>query len=70
MTHHMTEPVGAVQAAVNYGQFAYAGYMPNYPTSARRRLPDVGSPEYDALKQDPDRFILETLPKKSDAMQV
>ena len=59
-----------MQAAVNYGQYAYAGYMPNYPTNMRKPLPEMGSPEFDALKQDPDRFMLDSLPSKADTMQV
>ena len=58
------------QAAVNYGQFAYAGFMPNYPTNARKPLPKAGSPEHDAMVHNPDRFMLDSLASKSDAMQV
>ena len=59
-----------LQAAVNYGQYAYAGYMPNYPVSARKTLPEEGTPEYEQLRLNPDAFILEGLPTQTETIEV
>ena len=66
---HGLSAAECVQAAVNYGQFDYAGFMPNYPTNARQPLPEPGSQEETAFLQDPEAFLLDSLPNKSDAMQ-
>ncbi|KAJ0734422.1 putative linoleate 13S-lipoxygenase [Helianthus annuus] len=51
----------ALHAAVNYGQFAYAGYPPNRPTLSRRLMPEPNTPEYDELKDDPKKGFLKTV---------
>ncbi|WOH14357.1 hypothetical protein DCAR_0933876 [Daucus carota subsp. sativus] len=51
----------ALHAAVNFGQFPYAGYMPNRPTISRRLMPEPGTPEFEELKSDPDRAYLKTI---------
>ncbi|KAK7834054.1 putative linoleate 9s-lipoxygenase 5 [Quercus suber] len=47
--------------AVNFGQYPYAGYLPNRPTLSRRFMPEEGTPEYDELKSDPDNVYLKTI---------
>ncbi|KAL1543238.1 Linoleate 9S-lipoxygenase 5 [Salvia divinorum] len=42
----------ALHAAVNFGQYAYAGYLPNRPTVSRRFMPEPGSPEYAELEHE------------------
>ncbi|XP_060219159.1 probable linoleate 9S-lipoxygenase 5 [Lycium barbarum] len=51
----------ALHAAVNFGQYPYAGYLPNRPTLSRRFMPEPGTPEYDELKMNPDKAFLKTI---------
>eukprot|EP00253_Pinus_taeda_P032506 PITA_32506 len=51
----------ALHAAVNFGQYPYAGYMPNRPTISRRLIPEEGSEEFSELVQNPDLFLLRTI---------
>ncbi|KAL1561907.1 Lox4p [Salvia divinorum] len=51
----------ALHAALNFGQYAYGGYMPNRPTVSRRLMPEPGSEDYELLRTDPDRVFLKTI---------
>ena len=51
----------ALHAAVNFGQYPYAGYLPNRPTVSRRFMPEEGTPEYDELRSNPDIAFLKTI---------
>ncbi|CAH1443655.1 unnamed protein product [Lactuca virosa] len=51
----------ALHAAVNFGQYPYAGYLPNRPTISRRLMPEPDTPEYDELLEDPDNVFLKTV---------
>ncbi|KAL6324157.1 hypothetical protein AAG906_006428 [Vitis piasezkii] len=51
----------ALHAAVNFGQYPYAGYLPNRPTISRRFMPEEGTPEYEELKSNPDKAFLKTI---------
>ncbi|KAJ6890687.1 linoleate 9S-lipoxygenase 5 isoform X2 [Populus alba x Populus x berolinensis] len=51
----------ALHAAVNFGQYPYAGYLPNRPTVSRRFMPEPGTPEYDELAKNPDAAFLKTI---------
>jgi linoleate 9S-lipoxygenase len=51
----------ALHAALNFGQFPYAGYHPNRPTTSRRFMPEKDTLEYDELKSDPDKAFLKTI---------
>ena len=51
----------ALHAAVNYGQYPYAGFLPNRPTLSRRFMPEPNTPEYDELKQNPEKVFLKTI---------
>ncbi|XP_065863329.1 linoleate 9S-lipoxygenase 5-like isoform X2 [Euphorbia lathyris] len=51
----------ALHAAVNFGQYPYAGYLPNRPTISRRFMPEPGTPEYAELERDPDLAFLKTI---------
>uniref|UniRef100_A0A7N2L4T2 Lipoxygenase n=1 Tax=Quercus lobata TaxID=97700 RepID=A0A7N2L4T2_QUELO len=51
----------ALHAAVNFGQYPYAGYLPNRPTISQRFMPEVGTPEYKELKLDLDKVYLKTI---------
>ncbi|KAM3310609.1 hypothetical protein ACQJBY_031351 [Aegilops geniculata] len=51
----------ALHAAVNFGQYPYAGFLPNRPTVSRRRMPEPGSEEYAELERDPERAFIHTI---------
>ncbi|EPS66868.1 lipoxygenase, partial [Genlisea aurea] len=51
----------ALHAAVNFGQYPYAGYMPNRPTITRRLMPLRGTTEYEELERNPDGVFLKTV---------
>ncbi|KAI3941956.1 hypothetical protein MKW98_009166 [Papaver atlanticum] len=51
----------AYHAAMNFGQYPYAGYHPNRPTMSRRLLPEPGTPEYEELEKTPDAVYLKTI---------
>jgi len=51
----------ALHAALNFGQYPYAGYMPDRPTMSRRLIPEEGSQEFSELVENPDLGILRTL---------
>lgn len=51
----------ALHAAVNFGQYPYAGYLPNRPTVSRKFMPKPGSPEYAELESDPEKAFLKTI---------
>nr|XP_043611532.1 probable linoleate 9S-lipoxygenase 5 [Erigeron canadensis] len=51
----------ALHAALNYGQYPYAGYLPNRPTLSRRFMPEPNTPEYDELRKNPDNVFLKTI---------
>ncbi|KAG4210191.1 hypothetical protein ERO13_A02G031300v2 [Gossypium hirsutum] len=51
----------ALHAAVNFGQYPYAGYLPNRPTVSRRFMPEPGTDEYAELEKDPDLAFLKTI---------
>ncbi|GLT76826.1 hypothetical protein SLA2020_484620 [Shorea laevis] len=51
----------AFHAAVNFGQYPYAGYLPNRPTVSRRFMPEPGTPEYAELASDFEKAFLKTI---------
>lgn len=51
----------ALHAAVNFGQYPYAGYLPNRPTVSRRFMPEPGTPEYAELESNPELAYLKTI---------
>ncbi|XP_042491493.1 probable linoleate 9S-lipoxygenase 5 [Macadamia integrifolia] len=51
----------ALHAAVNFGQYPYAGFLPNRPSISRRFMPEPGTPEYAELESDPDAVYLKTI---------
>jgi hypothetical protein len=57
-------------AAVNFGQYEYAGYMPNHPSMTRKFVPEVGTKEWDDLQKNPDRFYLDTVSNETQATTV
>jgi len=53
-----------LHAAVNFGQYAYAGYPLNRPTLCRKFIPMEGTYEYAEFLKDPDQYFLKTLPDR------
>ncbi|XP_062212128.1 probable linoleate 9S-lipoxygenase 4 [Phragmites australis] len=54
----------ALHAAVNFGQYPYAGYLPNRPTVSRRPMPEPGSKEYaqlEAGQEEADKVFIRTI---------
>ncbi|KAL8100220.1 putative linoleate 9S-lipoxygenase 5 [Apium graveolens] len=51
----------ALHAAVNFGQYPYAGFLPNRPTVSRRFMPEPGTPEFAELESNPDSAFLKTI---------
>ncbi|KAH9619969.1 hypothetical protein KSS87_010329, partial [Heliosperma pusillum] len=51
----------ALHAAVNFGQYSFAGFLPNRPTVSRRFMPQPGTPEYEELESDPEKAFLRTI---------
>ncbi|KAL8524651.1 hypothetical protein ACS0TY_014305 [Phlomoides rotata] len=51
----------ALHAAVNFGQYPYAGYLPNRPTVSRRFMPKPETREYEELEKNPDLALLKTI---------
>ncbi|XP_006657135.2 lipoxygenase 2.3, chloroplastic-like [Oryza brachyantha] len=60
-------------AAVNFGQYHFAGYFPNRPTIARRNMPveeGVGGREMEAFLARPEETLLGTFPSQIQAAVV
>ncbi|XP_022771563.1 linoleate 9S-lipoxygenase 6-like [Durio zibethinus] len=53
-----------LHAAVNFGQYAYAGWPPNRPMLLRKFIPEQNTKEWIELLDDPQKFIAEMLPEK------
>ncbi|MCO5606633.1 hypothetical protein L7F22_060821 [Adiantum nelumboides] len=62
----------AHHAAVNFGQYAYGGYVPNHPCMTRRLIPeeDLKNKEFRELLQDPQKFFLSMISNKFQATYV
>lgn len=59
-------------AAVNFGQYAYAGYFPNRPTMARTKMPteDPSPEEWEKFLRKPERALLKCFPSRLQATRV
>jgi hypothetical protein len=51
----------AHHAAVSFGQYGYAGFMPNHPSTTRRHIPEKGSPQYLEFLDNPEAYFPKTL---------
>ncbi|MBA0778630.1 hypothetical protein Gotri_006478 [Gossypium trilobum] len=58
----------AFHAAINFGQYLYAGYLSNRPTVSRRFMPKPGTKEYDELENNPDLAFLKTITAQFQAL--
>lgn len=45
-------------AAVNYSQYDYAAFMPQRPSKTRLLIPNEGTPEWNELQANPEKFFL------------
>ncbi|KAK7341600.1 hypothetical protein VNO80_24536 [Phaseolus coccineus] len=59
-------------AAVNFGQFTFAGYFPNRPTVVRNNMPieDPSDPEWELFLQKPEVTMLKSFPSQIQAATV
>ena len=53
-----------LHAAVNFGQYAYAGWPPNRPMLLRKFIPKEDSQEEEEEMEDPGKFIDQMFPEK------
>ncbi|XVF81299.1 hypothetical protein PTKIN_Ptkin15bG0144200 [Pterospermum kingtungense] len=53
-----------LHAAVNSGQYAYAGWPPNRPMLLRKFVPEPRTEEMKEAAEDPDKFVCQMLPGK------
>ena len=54
----------ALHAAVNFGQYPYAGYLPNRPTLSRKFMPEPGSDDHKRLENEAEKVFLETITRE------
>jgi len=59
----------AFHAAVNFGQYAYAGYVPNRPTFIRNPMPETVEEEKE-MEKDPEGYFLKTITGKPQALEI
>ncbi|KAL2596724.1 hypothetical protein AAZV13_11G119400 [Glycine max] len=59
-------------AAVNFGQFSFAGYFPNRPTIARNNMPseDPSDAEWELFLEKPEVIMLKCFPSQIQATTV
>ncbi|CAL1409503.1 unnamed protein product [Linum trigynum] len=64
--------VSGHHAAVNFGQYAFGGYFPNQPTTARVKMPDEDptEDEWKLFIEKPEQALLATLPSQIQATKV
>ncbi|VAI36447.1 unnamed protein product [Triticum turgidum subsp. durum] len=58
----------ALHAAVNFGQYPYAGYHPNKPSASRRPMPEPGTEEYAMLAREPEKVFIHTITNQVQAI--
>ncbi|ONM35740.1 lipoxygenase2 [Zea mays] len=58
----------ALHAAVNFGQYPYAGYLPNRPSVSRKPMPAPGSDEYAELERKPEKVFVRTITSQFQAL--
>ncbi|XWS75993.1 hypothetical protein CRYUN_Cryun01aG0139400 [Craigia yunnanensis] len=61
---HGDQNEDGLHGAVNFGQYAYAGWPPNRPMLLRKFIPERDTSEYTELKDDPFKFLAQMWPEK------
>ncbi|KAI5073504.1 hypothetical protein GOP47_0011517 [Adiantum capillus-veneris] len=56
-----------LHAVAGFGQYPFAGFMPNSPTMGRRLIPEEGSKEHKELLGDPRAFFLASFSSQREA---
>lgn len=59
----------AFHAAVNFGQYAYGGYVPNRPSLNRLQMPKTED-EIEEMMRDPERYYLKTITAKPQVLDI
>ncbi|KAJ9174433.1 hypothetical protein P3X46_013076 [Hevea brasiliensis] len=59
-------------AAVNFGQYVFAGYFPNRPTIARNNMPteDPAKEDFELFLKKPEHVLLKSFPSQQQATKV
>nr|BAM95905.1 lipoxygenase [Ricciocarpos natans] len=52
---------GPHHAAVNFGQYAYAGFMPNRPSCCKKLIPEKGSSDETKMLEAPEKWLMNTI---------
>ena len=60
----------AHHAAVNFGQYAYGGYMPNLPSMSSRLIPKKGSVEFMEMVKDQEAYLMKSVSSRDQAIKV
>ncbi|KAI5063074.1 hypothetical protein GOP47_0021621 [Adiantum capillus-veneris] len=56
-----------LHGVAGFGQYPFAGLMPNCPTMGRRLIPEEGSAEYKELMGNPETFFLSSFSTRTEA---
>ncbi|TVU36207.1 hypothetical protein EJB05_18131 [Eragrostis curvula] len=58
----------ALHAAVNFGQYPYAGYLPNRPSVSRLSMPKPDTERYAELEHNPEKVFVRTITSRLQAL--
>lgn len=57
-------------AAINFGQYPFGGYMPNWPTLMKKLIPQEDEPDYEDFILNPQYTFLSSVPSQLQATQI